>query len=302
MKLRVTVLAVLAMIVYGCRTTAPPSVSTAPEALHGVASWYGEEFAGRTTANGEIFDPSLLTAAHRTLPFGTVLDITNPKTRQTVRVRVNDRGPFIGGRIIDLSYGAAQRIGLIEPGIGEVDIKLVRVGSGEREPPVPFEATVAEAPKVVPIVPAPTAPRDASNDAPKVDVVPQEVVVDRIEVQTQRGGVVTRTQVAADGRTLEEVPASGEATPSAARFDSSRRERPAPRVHKGQFVVQVGAFSVEANAKSLQERLTAIGQTAWIDRNDLYRVRLGPFTNRDAAVAARSSLEANGISAIIIAE
>lgn len=297
MKLRVTVLAVLAVVVYGCRTTAPPPPK-APEALHGVASWYGEEFAGRTTANGEIFDPALLTAAHRTLPFGTVLDITNAKTQQTVRVRINDRGPFIGGRIIDLSYGAAQRIGLIEPGIGEVDIKLVRMGSGEREPPVPFEATVAEAPKVLPIVPAP-----APSDAPKVEVVPQDVVVDRIEVQTERAGVVTRTQVAADGRTLEEVPATGDATPSAARFDASRRERPAPpRVHKGQFVVQVGAFSVEANAKSLQERLTAIGQSAWIDRNDLYRVRLGPFTNRDAAVAARSSLEANGISAIIVAE
>lgn len=298
MKLRVTLMAVLAFVVYGCRTTAPSSVPKAPEVLQGVASWYGEEFAGRTTANGEIFDPSGLTAAHRTLPFGTILDITNPKTQQAVRVRVNDRGPFIGGRIIDLSYAAAQRIGLIEPGIGEVDIKLVRMGSGEREPPVPFEATIAEAPKVVPAVPPPPP-----SDAPKVDVVPQEVVVDRIEVQTERAGVVTRTQVAADGRTLEEVPATGEATPSAARFDASRRERPpAPRLHKGQFVVQVGAFSVEANAKSLQERLTAIGQRAWIDRNDLYRVRLGPFATRDQAVAARSSLEANGISAIIVTE
>lgn len=300
MKLRVTVMAMLAVVVYGCRTTAPPPPK-APEVLHGVASWYGEEFAGRTTANGEIFDPSGLTAAHRTLPFGTILDITNPKTQQTVRVRVNDRGPFIGGRIIDLSYAAAQQIGLIEPGIGEVDIRLVRMGSGEREPPVPFEATVAEAPKVVPAVPPPPP-----SDAPKVDVVPQEAVVDRVEVQTERAGVVTRTQVAADGRTLEEVPATGEATPSAARFDASRRERPAPRVQprvqRGQFVVQVGAFSIEANAKSLQERLTAIGQRAWIDRNDLYRVRLGPFATRDQAVAARSSLEANGISAIILAE
>ena len=86
-----------------------------------VASWYGEEFAGRTTANGEIFDPLLLTAAHRTLPFGTVLDVTNPKTADR-RVRINDRGPFIGGRVIDLSYAAAQQIGLIEPGIGEVDM------------------------------------------------------------------------------------------------------------------------------------------------------------------------------------
>ena len=302
MKLRVGVLAVLAVAVYGCRTTTPPPPK-APEVLQGVASWYGEEFAGRTTANGEIFDPVLLTAAHRTLPFGTVLDVTNPKTQQTVRVRVNDRGPFIGGRIIDLSYGAAQQIGLIEPGIGEVVIKLVRLGSGEREPPVPFEATVAEAPKVVPIVPPP-------SDAPKVEVLPkegvgnpQEVVVDRIEVQTERAGVVTRTQVAADGRTLEEVPATGDAAPSAARFDESRRARPpAPRVHKGQFVVQVGAFSVEANAKSLQERLTSIGQRAWIDRNDLFRVRLGPFATRDQALAARSSLEASGISAIIVSE
>jgi peptidoglycan lytic transglycosylase len=287
---------VIVTLAYGCRTTAPVPPK-APEVLHGVASWYGEEFAGRTTANGEIFDPALLTAAHRTLPFGTVLDITNPKTQQTVRVRVNDRGPFIGGRVIDLSYAAAQKIGLIEPGIGEVNIRLVRVGSGEREPPVPFEATVAETPKVVPIVPAPPA-----TDAPKVDVVPQEVVVDRIEVQTERGGVITRTQVAADGRTLEEVPATGEAAPSAARFDERRRPTRAPRIHKGQYVVQVGAFSVEANAKSLQERLTVIGQAAWIDRNDLYRVRLGPFATRDQAAAARASLEANGISAIILAE
>ncbi len=291
--LRPALCALVMFLAYGCRTAAPPP--TTPAVLQGVASWYGEEFAGRTTANGEIFDPAQLTAAHRTLPFGTVLDVTNPKTEQTVRVRVNDRGPFIGGRIIDLSYAAAQKIGLIEPGIGEVAIALVRMGGGEREPPAPFEATIAERPKVVPIVPPP-------SDAPRVEVVPREVVVDRVEVQTERAGVVTRTQVAADGRTLEEVPATGDAAPSAARFDEARYARPAPRVQKGQFVVQVGAFAVEANAKSLQERLTAIGQRAWIDRNDLYRVRLGPFASRDQAVAARSSLEDKGISAIIVSE
>ncbi len=295
----VPALIAIVMLAQGCRTTAPLPSKT-PEQLHGVASWYGEEFAGRTTANGEIFDPAQLTAAHRTYPFGTVLDVTNPKTQQTVRVRVNDRGPFIGGRIIDLSYAAAQQIGLIEPGIGEVDIKLVRMGSGEREPPVPFEATIAEAPKVVPVVPAPTP----ASEAPPVPVVPQEVVVDRVEVQTQRAGVVTRTQVAPDGRTLEQVPASGQAEPSAARLDAaSRRTTPvAPRIRKGQFIVQVGAFSIEANAKLLQERLTAIGQRAWIDRNDLFRVRLGPFATRDQAAAARATLEANGLSAIIVTE
>lgn len=290
-----TALSVVVMLAYGCRTTAPvpPPV---PENLQGVASWYGEEFAGRTTANGEIFDPARMTAAHRTLPFGTVLDVTNPKTQQTVRVRVNDRGPYIGGRILDLSYAAAQQIGLIEPGVGEVRIAVVKVGSGEREPPVPFEAVIAEAPRTVPIVPP--------SDAPKVEIpVPapatEPVVVDQVEVQVQRGNVITRTQVGPDGKTLEEVPIGTASAPQPQRATSPRRNRDVTRPH---FIVQVGAFAIEANAKSLQERLASIGQKAWIDRNDLFRVRLGPFATRDQAAAARASLEANGLSAIILTE
>jgi rare lipoprotein A len=297
MRKRIAVVSLLVVLAYGCRTTAPAPPAVA-EVLRGVASWYGEEFAGRTTANGEIFDPAQLTAAHRTLPFGTVLDVTNPKTKQTVRVRVNDRGPYISGRILDLSYAAAEKIGLIEPGIGEVEFALVRVGSGDREPPVPFEAVVAVAPN--------TAPVPAAGDPPNVQPVP-EAVVDRIEVQVERAGVVTRTQVAADGRTLEEVPIEGATATSPAPAPRVRveptRVRPAePRAAKKHFIVQVGAFSVEANARSLQERLAAIGQRAHIDRDSLYRVRLGPFATRDQAAEARASLEANGLSAIILNE
>ena len=116
MRSRIIIVAAFVMLAYGCATTTVPQAPRPSETLHGVASWYGEEFAGRTTANGEIFDPTLFTAAHRSFPFGTILDITNPKTTQTVRVRVNDRGPYIGNRVIDLSYAAAQKIGLIEPG------------------------------------------------------------------------------------------------------------------------------------------------------------------------------------------
>jgi rare lipoprotein A len=310
----VVAMTVIVTLVYGCRTTTPPPAPV-PEKLQGVASWYGEEFAGRTTANGEIFDPSQLTAAHRTLPFGTVLDITNMKTSQTVRVRVNDRGPYIGGRIIDLSYAAAQRIGLIEPGLGEVQIAVVRMGAGDREPPVPFEATIAEAPAVVPIVPPPSdapavefpvpaATTTAAPASPAPAVSPAPVVVDRIEVQTERAGMVTRTQVAPDGRTLEEVPVSAaEATPTAERYDARQRAAARSRaVAKAQYVVQVGAFSVEANAKALQDRLIAIGQRAWIDHHDLYRVRIGPFATREAAAMTRATLEASGVSAIIVTE
>jgi peptidoglycan lytic transglycosylase len=301
--LRSALCALIAFIVYGCATTAPMAPPPA-ENLHGVASWYGEEFAGRTTANGEIFDPLLLTAAHRTLPFGTVLDITNPKTTKTVRVRVNDRGPYIGGRVIDLSYAAAQQIGLIEPGIGEVDIKIVHIGSGEREPPMPMEVTIAEAPKTVSAI--------ASSEPPKVDfplppksVTPEPVVVDKITVEEQHGGMITRKQVAPNGTTITDVPVkAADAAPPAASFDEQvmRTAPSAPAPKHGQFVVQVGAFSVEANAKQLQERLTTIGQQAWIDRQNLYRVRIGPFATRDLAMQTRTALEANGISAIIVAE
>jgi len=303
MRSKVASIIAIVVLAYGCASTATAPAKPA-EMLQGVASWYGEEFAGRTTANGEIFDPTLLTAAHRTLPFGTVLDITNPKTSQTVRVRINDRGPYIGGRIIDLSYAAAQRIGLIEPGVGPVAIQVVRMGSGEREPPVPFEATIAEAPKTVTVVP----PSDAPNVAFPLPAAPApprppEAVVDRVEVQTQRGDVLTRKQVTPDGRTFEEVPVGrGEAT-TASSYDEQqrarqRREAAAPK----QFVVQVGAFAVEANAKALQERLTAIGHRSFIDRNDLYRVRIGPFPTRDQAMEAREALETAGISAMILAE
>ena len=76
------------------------------------AAWYGHELAGNRTASGEMFDPDGLTAAHRTLPFGTCLHVTNPKTGRSVEVRVNDRGPFTKGLSLDLSYGAAQAIGM----------------------------------------------------------------------------------------------------------------------------------------------------------------------------------------------
>lgn len=88
----------------------------------GTASYYGAGLAGRPTANGERFNPSALTAAHRTLPFGTRLKVTNPRNGRSVVVRINDRGPFHGNRLIDLSQEAARQIGLIQQGHGTVDL------------------------------------------------------------------------------------------------------------------------------------------------------------------------------------
>lgn len=91
----------------------------------GVASWYGKEFHGRPTANGEIYDMYGLTAAHRLMPLGTVVKVTDRKNGRSVTVRVNDRGPFIHGRILDLSYGAAQNLKMTTAGTAPVAIEVI---------------------------------------------------------------------------------------------------------------------------------------------------------------------------------
>jgi len=91
----------------------------------GVASWYGPNFHGKTTSSKEIFNMYDLTAAHNTLPFGTYVMVTNLETGKSIRVRINDRGPFVKGRIIDLSYAAARVLGMIGPGVAPVRIEVL---------------------------------------------------------------------------------------------------------------------------------------------------------------------------------
>ncbi|MGD9471909.1 MAG: septal ring lytic transglycosylase RlpA family protein [Novosphingobium sp.] len=104
---------------------APPAQAAGDDLGSGMASYYGSELAGRRTASGERFDPGLLTAAHRTLPFGSMVRVTNTRTGKSVVVRINDRGPFTRGRVIDVSRAAASQIGLIGPGHGEVSLTLL---------------------------------------------------------------------------------------------------------------------------------------------------------------------------------
>lgn len=291
----------LLLVAYGCATTPKPAAQPAMNE-HGLASWYGQEFAGRTTADGEIFDPMLMTAAHRTLPFGTLVDVKNAKTGQTVRVRINDRGPYINNRVIDLSYAAAQQIGLTDSAGGDVELHVVKLGSGEREPPAPFVVTIPES--TTPAVAAAPTPAPAPAPAPAPVAAagppPVPVTVENVQVTEEHHGVETRKQVAPGGRSVEVVPVAPKREPAPAPAPPSPAPTPAKRA-TGRYVVQVGAFSIEANAKSLQERLAKIGQDAFIDHTSLYHVRIGPFETREQAVKARERLESAGISAIIIA-
>jgi rare lipoprotein A len=101
--------------------------------LEGIASYYAEPYHGRKTASGEVFDTYQgLTAAHRTLPFNTLVRVTNKTNGRVVDVRINDRGPFIDGRVIDLSLRAAREIDLVRPGIAPVKLKVIRLAELER--------------------------------------------------------------------------------------------------------------------------------------------------------------------------
>ena len=104
---------------------AAPQVGIVTSTLSGTASWYGPGFHGRRSASGEVFNQNALTAAHRTLPFGTRVRVTNIRTGQQVVVRINDRGPFSRGRIIDLSAAAAGQIGLRASGVGQVQLEVL---------------------------------------------------------------------------------------------------------------------------------------------------------------------------------
>lgn len=136
-------------LLYGCSTVAPPAVppgypkpykmgrtwyAPLPHAggfsQYGRASWYGRDFHGKRTANGEIYNMYDMTAAHKTLPFDTYVSVRNLNNNKTTVVRINDRGPFARGRVIDLSYSAAKELGIIGPGTTDVEI-VALPGPGE---------------------------------------------------------------------------------------------------------------------------------------------------------------------------
>lgn len=255
---RTLLLAVL--LTSACITARAPRQE--PVETQGLASWYGQEFAGRVTANGEIFDPQLLTAAHRTLPFGTVLEVTNPSNGKKVSVRINDRGPFVGNRILDLSYGAAQKIDMVNVGVGVVEMRVLKLGLGEREPPAPYIVKIPD-------------PRADASAPPIAFPMPEDVKP-----------VVPAPAPAPQPMTVETVtePASSPV-----------------RTAGPNYLLQLGAFQVESNADEFRRRVAAIMPDAFVENiGGLYRVRVGPFESRMRVQEVRERLAAAGYASIVI--
>jgi len=140
-------LALLVAGMAGCAVVREPSPPRVVRGVQeGVASWYGPGFHGNRTANGEVYDQYELTAAHPSLPLGTRVVVTNLANGRSVEVRINDRGPYVDGRAIDLSYAAARTLGIVRPGTARVRIEVLgppRAGTARLVPPAPHDLPTA---------------------------------------------------------------------------------------------------------------------------------------------------------------
>ena len=257
-----------------------PLAADVPYVERGLASWYGRKFHGRPTASGEPYDMYAMTAAHPTLPIPSYARVRNPANGREVVVRVNDRGPFHGGRIIDLSYTAALKLGLLR-GVAPVEVErlthdAIRTGAWRQQ--VPTQAfAVAAAPSVLQDITS--APATAASP-------PAEPVVT----------VVAAAPPAPD--------MSAAASPSTA---GNPDVAPAVTTPARGFWVQLGAFRQRDGADRLHQRLSS--DLSWLapllgvfsDR-DLLRVQAGPYADRAEAMSIAQRVRASASLAAVVIE
>jgi rare lipoprotein A len=247
-----------------------PATSLRSYKERGVASWYGRKFHGQKTSIGETYDMFAMTAAHPTLPLPSYARVTNVATGKSVVVRVNDRGPFLYNRVIDLSYAAAHRIGIAQNGSGLVEVEAILPTDSLR---------VASAPPLPPVAAAPIAPPPVA-----------------IAAGVTTAPVAPPPQVTGTS-TLDAAPASP--SPSAALAAERASLEPVATVpHRvlpsesppasGSFSVQLGAFANFANAQNflthMQNQLASAQVEPKIRQaGGLYRVYVGPYADREEA-------------------
>jgi len=234
----------------------------------GIASWYGDDFHNKLTANGEIYNKDELTAAHKTLPMPSLARVTNLENGKSIVVRINDRGPFSGARIIDLSQRSAKLLGFEQQGTAKVRVQVLADES----------KAVADAMR-----------RYGGSESPMESAPVEKVAAYQVP---QNDGVVRETIVPlrSTPETRKEL-MSIKPVPYAVQL---------PVSGNNQIFVQAGAFSVQDNAQKLQKRLTTLGKTsisqAQVNGSMFYRVRIGPVKTVAQADALISQLRREGVS------
>jgi len=224
----------------------------------GIASWYGEPFHGRKTANGETYDMNQLTAAHKTLPMPSNVRVTNLENGRSIVVTVNDRGPFVNGRIIDLSRRAAQLLGVIQKGTAKVRVEVVGQGQQPGKGNIKYLAKAETTPEERNAIAAPQKPVKSASLAPPTEakVAPaQTMTVAKAQPADTSLGVTQQANTGAP------VVVQTPVTPT-------------------EIFIQAGAFIDFNNANKLSARLSPMGAAkvyqVLVNGQDFYRVRLGP--------------------------
>jgi rare lipoprotein A len=267
----------------------------------GEASWYGSKFNGKRTANGERYDMRALTAAHPSLPFGTLVRVTNLDNGHQVVVRINDRGPFAHGRIIDVSYAAARELDLVGPGTANVELAVVNADEALPERVVPLHPVTAIIADKNATTPAPSAAlsealREVNAPAPTAaPAVPQAT-----PLATPGDITLTFTPLPAPPAVdPEALP-----TPTVA-VASALASSPAPRTARPighlRFTVQVGAFSEAERAAALRDELVVRYPETVVHSDGTWnRVQIGLFAERAGAEDLCRELVAQGISSLVV--
>ena len=238
----------------------------------GVASWYGPGFHGKSTANGERYDQTDRTAAHRTLQMPSIVRVTNLSNGLSTVVRINDRGPFASSRVIDLSRAAAQELDIIRNGTGRVRIEQLQAESlAVKDVAINGGGPAEQQQALAQLVSGGRAPQ-----------APQQVVA----IATAQPAPPPATRMQAD------VP-SGKGGPTIATLASA-----SPTASGGGFYVQTGSFSTAENAERQRGAVRSYGfseiSQASASGRDVYRVRLGPYTTADAAGIVADRLKRSG--------
>ena len=283
-----------------------PIADDKPLVQKGLASWYGRKFHGRPTASGEVYNMYAMTAAHVTMPIPSYARVRNPKNGREVIVRINDRGPFHKGRIIDLSYTAALKLGVLN-GVSPVEIERItyddiRTGAWTRD-----RDTLSPDPKVPPDTPvyaaatpsgAPDPTTTADLRPPVTPAAPPAPVAAQVPIPTPVTGMtpipITALPPGSDLPPPGQSRADAMATATAGAIAAADPDAPVPamKVAAAQgFWLQFGAFSRMEGAEQLREQFTrgmeelAPMLTIFKDKN-LHRLQAGPFPNREDARAA----------------
>ena len=260
----------------------------------GVASWYGRDFHGRPTANGEIFDMNRMSAAHKTLPLPSVVEVTNLENGRRIRVRVNDRGPFAHGRVIDMSRAAARRLGFEQNGLARVRVRYLAPAVLAGRAPRPGEQPIAVA----------SAP--ATDEAARADAAASAAIIAMANTPAPTPTLKPPAIVAAKVAVADAAPHEPVLIEVSEISLSETTEQPIIDLSKtpegaleALYVIRVATLSRLDNIEALKQELSETGPLR-VSRVEteagkiFYRINMGPFPTKESAVARLEAVRAAG--------